>query len=341
MIPVARKLLQMNHRVFIGAGEEHLAMFRGELPAVECIYFPGFKPVFSRFMPQYLSMFIKIPSLVYHILVEHFRLKKIISSYSIDAVISDNRFGLWNRSIRTAYFTHQLRIPFPRPFRCLEPAGIIFHRAITGKYSLCMVPDFPGEMNFTGRLSHNLKTGQNVRYTGILSRFCDSPGDKTGHPGQTSYAVILSGPQPRRELLERKLAKILRKKNADAIFLEGRPAVKPEKTVTENIVYYSHLPASEMKQILTGSRYIISCSGYTTVMELVSLNRSALLIPAPGQTEQEYLGEYLSEKGWFTIMPEKLLNENTDLSCGKASWPQDTAEKSRQLLENALIEFLK
>jgi len=342
MIPVARKLLQMNHRVFIGSGEEHLAMFRSELPDVECIQFPGFKPVFSRFIPQYLSMFIRIPWLFYHIAVEHFLLKKIIDRYSIDAVISDNRFGLWNRNIKTAYFTHQLRIPFPRPFRCLEPAGILFHRIITSKYSLCLVPDLPGEINFTGRLSHDLKTGQNVRYTGILSRFYDSHDDKeSGHPDRVSYAVILSGPQPRKDMLERKLVKILCRKDADAIFLRGRPSAKPEKTVSENLVFYSHLPAGKMKQILTGSRFIISRSGYSTVMELISLNRSALLIPTPGQTEQEYLGEYLSAKGWFTVLPEKLLGENSDLSCLTESWPENIAGTSRQLLEDALNEFLK
>ncbi len=42
-------------------------------------------------------------------------------------------------------------------------------------------------------------------------------------------------------------------------------------------------------------------------MELVSLNCTALIIPTPGQTEQEYLAEYLSEKGWFhTIAQNKI-----------------------------------
>ena len=48
-----------------------------------------------------------------------------------------------------------------------------------------------------------------------------------------------------------------------------------------------------MREVITGSSAIIGRSGYTTVMELVSLRRSAVIIPTPGQTEQEYLGEYL------------------------------------------------
>jgi len=53
-----------------------------------------------------------------------------------------------------------------------------------------------------------------------------------------------------------------------------------------------------MKEIIETSDNIISRSGYTTIMELVSLNSTALIIPTPGQTEQEYC-RISSGKGWF------------------------------------------
>ena len=34
-------------------------------------------------------------------------------------------------------------------------------------------------------------------------------------------------------------------------------------------------------------------------MDLVTLDRNAFLVPTPGQTEQEYLAEYLTKKGLF------------------------------------------
>ena len=34
-------------------------------------------------------------------------------------------------------------------------------------------------------------------------------------------------------------------------------------------------------------------------MDLVELGRPAILIPTPGQPEQEYLACYLKDKGWF------------------------------------------
>ena len=41
------------------------------------------------------------------------------------------------------------------------------------------------------------------------------------------------------------------------------------------------------------------------------MNCSALLIPTPGQTEQEYLADYLSEKGWFLQFHKKRLIQTT------------------------------
>jgi hypothetical protein len=75
-------------------------------------------------------------------------------------------------------------------------------------------------------------------------------------------------------------------------------------------------------------------------MELISLNRSALIIPTPGQTEQEYLAEYLSGKGWFRTVSQKNLDVTIDLPGSKASWPPEIITESAILLDNALNELL-
>ena len=56
----------------------------------------------------------------------------------------------------------------------LNSSGSVLHRMIIRKYSLCFIPDLPGEMNLSGRLSHGIKLPGNVRYIGILSRFPDT-----------------------------------------------------------------------------------------------------------------------------------------------------------------------
>lgn len=342
MIPVARTLLQMDHNVLIGSGEEHLSFLRDELPNLKYIDFPGFKPRYSSIFPQYLALLFKIPVLLYHIILEHQRLKRIIKEYNIDIVISDNRFGLWNNDITTVYITHQLLIPFPEKFRFLESSGRRLHNAIIRKYSFCFIPDLPGEINLTGRLSHGFKIQKNVRYLGILSRFDNIDEPASGdHMNFSHNTVILSGPEPQREIFKQKLTAILKDKEKKTVIFEGKPGIGGEITPIGNLTFISHLPPDRMKAIIKSSDLIISRSGYTTIMELVSMNCSALIIPTPGQTEQEYLAGYLAEKGWFSTVPQNKLSENLQLA-NINKFPQtDIVSQSEVLLHKALEELLE
>ena len=103
----------------------------------------------------------------------------------------------------------------------------------------------------------------------------------------------------------------------------------------------NHLPSPEMKEMIYGSESIISRSGYTTIMDLVSLNCSALLIPTPGQTEQEYLAEYLSGKGWFTAISQRELNSESEFGFIKAIQAGEIVDQSKFLLAKVLEELLE
>jgi UDP-N-acetylglucosamine:LPS N-acetylglucosamine transferase len=76
-------------------------------------------------------------------------------------------------------------------------------------------------------------------------------------------------------------------------------------------------------------------------MELVSLNRTALIIPTPGQTEQEYLAEYLSEKGCFYTVSQSEINAENLLRQGKTVWQGEINRQSSILLTEALDELLE
>ena len=342
MIPLARKLLEMNNNVIIGSGEEHLSLFRNELAGLSYINFSGFKPGYSRYLPQYLSLLFKTPLLLYHIILEHRRLKRIIREYAVDIIISDNRFGLWNRKVTSVYVTHMPLIPLPVTMKFLEPLGFLLHRVIIKKYSMCFIPDLPGDLNLSGRLSHSIKLPDNVRYIGILSRFIYSSQPIYENPVKFHHnTVILSGPEPQREILKLKLITLLRNKEPMTVIFEGKPGKEVKIVRDGNITFYSHLPALQMKDIIKSSDSIITRSGYTTVMELVSLNCTALLIPTPGQTEQEYLAEYLSEKRWFDTVSQGELNAGILLRSDKAALQGEIMSQSISLLTEALKEMLE
>lgn len=342
MIPVARKLKEMGHNVIIGSGQKHSALFQSEIEGLSYVSFTGFKPGYSRHLPQYLSLLFKIPLLLFHIISEHFRLKALVKEHSIDLVISDNRFGLWNRKITSVYITHMPLIPFPKRFRFLEHIGIALHRQVIRKYSLCFIPDLPGEINFSGRLSHGVKLSGNVRYIGILSRFIGLEPSTTENPFKFPHnTVVLSGPEPQREIFRQKLITLLRDIKPQTIMFEGNPDKKGEPGLIGNIICYSHLNGSLMKEVIESSDNIITRSGYTAIMELMSLNCSALIIPTPGQTEQEYLAEYLSHKGYFKTISQNELIEGISFCSDKCITAGEVNSESILLLNEALREMLE
>jgi UDP-N-acetylglucosamine transferase subunit ALG13 len=269
-------------------------------------------------------------------------LGKIIRENAIDIVISDNRFGLWNKKVTSVYVTHMPRIPFPKPFRFLEFIGIFIHRAVIRKYSFCFIPDLPGDLNISGRLSHGIRLPENVRYIGILSRFPTALIDKGSDPSLFRHnTVILSGPEPQKGIMKQKLVKILIDKDPVTVILEGRPDKEINTTNSGNIRFYSHLLSSEMENMIRGSNSVITRSGYSTIMDLISLNCCALLIPTPGQTEQEYLAEYLSEKGWFPFIKQSEISAKLDLPSINCVWTDELIKQSEVLLDKALAELLR
>ncbi len=342
MIPLARKLREMNNNIIIGSGKEHISLIQNELPGLSYISFPGFKPGYSRFLPQYMSLLFKTPVLLYHIILEHYRLKRIIRELAVDIIISDNRFGLWNNKITSVYVTHMPLIPFPKFLKFLEPLGVLIHRIIINKYTFCFIPDLPGDLNLSGRLSHGIKLSDNLRYIGILSRFDYSDQSLIENTIEFRHnTVILSGPEPQREILKQKLVALLRDKEPMTVILEGKPGKTEGIERDGNITFYNHLPAFRMKAMIAGSENVIARSGYTTIMELVSLNCTALLIPTPGQTEQEYLAEYLSEMGWFCTLSQNELKAGIAFIPDKPVWPDGIIAQSTILLTKAIDELLE
>jgi len=342
MTALAKSLERSGNTVIIAASESLKDFFSTELPGTGFISFPGFRPYYSRHLPQYLILFIQIPLLLYHIVKEHFLLRSLIRKHSVDIVISDNRFGLWNKKTRTVYVTHQVRIPFPLIFRPFEFIGVLFHRFIISRYSFCFIPDLPGEVNLTGRLSHGVRLPANVIFTGLLSRFTNYEKPVHGDLGKGDYYLaILSGPEPQKSIFEESVIRLFTGRDENLVILEGRPGTERKTMAKGRISWSAHLPASRMAELITCAKGIITRGGYSTIMELVSLGSGALLVPTPGQTEQEYLAKYLSGTGWFGSITQKELQKGKSLPGGCSGVPRELVSESELLLERALDVLLK
>jgi uncharacterized protein (TIGR00661 family) len=340
MIPLALKLKEMNHNITIAGNKDCLALFRKETKGFNLIMFSGFTMRYSRYFPSYVTILVRLPLLIYHSFREHFKIKNLIAENKIDIIISDNRFGCWNNSVKSVYVTHQLRILFPFPFRFIEPLGIAFHRGIIKKYDSCFIPDFPGEINISGDLSHNMILPPNVRYIGLLSRFVSGSNTPKKNKDSIPYiTIILSGPEPQKSILRKKLIDLLKLTSLKAFVFEGKPGIENKNEKDIRIISMNHLPLIQMRDIITGSKNIICRAGYTTIMEMMSLKQTALLIPTPGQTEQEYLAGYLSRKGWFSFASQNENNILSLLSDNKSRFPDNLLATGEELLSKALIEL--
>jgi uncharacterized protein (TIGR00661 family) len=299
-IPVIRELLNAGHEVIVAGDGNGQHILGEEFPSLKFIYLKGYHLTYSENVPAWLKIFIQLPKIFFRVCSEHAAMKKIIRDHAIDAVISDNRFGLWNKNIFSVYITHQLMIKCPRGFKIFEPLLHFLHSRIIRKYDQCWIPDFEGEKNLSGDLSHKSSLPSNARFINPLSRFADKNTD--GH-FEYDLCIIISGPEPERSSFEKIMLAQLEGYSGKAILVLGKPQEKRNE-IAYHTTIVSHLSSSELERTIAASRMIICRSGYSSIMDLTALQKDALLIPTPGQTEQEYLAGYLSAKKIFATQTQ-------------------------------------
>jgi UDP-N-acetylglucosamine transferase subunit ALG13 len=216
-------------------------------------------------------------------------LRQFLNSYPADAIISDNRFGLHAPGIPCIFITHQLQVKTGLGAAFDALARRINYRYIK-KFSACWVPDFEGSGSLAGKLSNpDIQPQTSVEYIGALSRFepCNQANTKT-------LLIILSGPEPQRSLFESKIVSGLKDYSGDAIIVRGVPGdSQPLQGLPTSVQTFDHLPASKLNELICSAAVVISRCGYTSVMDLLKLQKKCILVPTPGQAEQEYLAKYL------------------------------------------------
>ncbi len=304
-VEIISQLLNSNFEVIIGADKAPSLFLQEHFPNLESIVIASPKIEYPKNSSMGLKMLASSPKILRGIYKEHLLLKKIIKEHKIDIVISDNRYGLWSKKTHNIFITHQLWIKSPKKLRFTEPLINKINHWFINKYDECWVPDFESDENIAGELSHPQKKPKNVKYIGILSRFkpdilktmkdLEKPVRV-----QTSYdiLVILSGPEPQRTIFENILIEQITKTDYKTLIVQGRPGSQ-SKASFNNIQFINHLGSFELNYLIIKTNIIICRSGYSGIMDLVTLNKSAILVPTPGQTEQEYLATYLGNKNWF------------------------------------------
>lgn len=341
-VPVIRKFLEKGFRVTLAADGRALDFLKSEFPDCKAVRFPGTRINYTTRRLFALKMLFLSPRLLLGIFIEHRRLKKLIQSERPDIIFSDNRYGLWNKNVRSVFMTHQLNIIPPGKFRIF--AGLInsiLHYFI-GKFDECWVPDFENPPDLAGLLSHPSKIQFPVHYVGILSRFIPEDHiDKLSNDYSLDFMIILSGPEPQRTLFERIILQNIQGTELKGIIVRGRPEESEAWDPGKNIRVLSHLDTQKMREYILGSKLVICRSGYSSIMDLVTLGKKAVLVPTPGQTEQEYLARYLQDKKMFFTMSQedfdlgKAIKMSPDFAGMRISGDQQVLEERMKFLKQA------
>ena len=214
-VPIIERLLAEGYEVVIAADGYPLKFLRREFPHLDWVKFEGLKVRYADGQSQVGAMLRQLPRFLRDIWREHQRLKEIVKMYDVEMVVSDNRFGLWCKGVRSVYMTHQLMVKMPRGLEWMEWGVWRFHRWFIKHYDECWVPDIEGEGNLSGDLSHKYPLLENTKFIGVLSRFSrekvvweDVRVEAEALDLQQRYDVVavLSGPEPHRSNLEQEIA---------------------------------------------------------------------------------------------------------------------------------------
>ncbi len=340
-IPLIDLLSQKNHRVIIAGNGDSFFLLKEQYPNLTFYELPGYNISYAVGKNAAFQALLQTPKILKTISEENKAIAEIIKKEKIDLIISDNRYGVRNNNVKSVLICHQIALQAPSNLQFMNPVFLKLHLRQIHKFDALWIPDEENDSNLSGKLSHTILFKIPHAFIGIQSRF--SNFKKTiSFVDELDFdiLVVLSGPEPQRSFLETELKKKLSNRTEKILFVQG----KTEKYILSeenNITTVSYLNTNDLFSALQIAKVIICRSGYSTVMDLAVLCKKAILIPAEGQTEQEYLANILSKKGFAVECKQDSLDIETALEKLKTvdgfSLIRETRTKA---LEIELIKYL-
>lgn len=288
-IPIAREFQNQNFEVIFASSGQSLSFLKREMPDSTFESLPDYGIKYYHRIPIWLSIGLQFFKLLFSFSKEHRTIKHLVKKHNPDLIVSDNRPGAYHSGIKSIYISHQIKI--------LDPLGK-FHNMATWvhqhyirEFNQLWIPDCENStLSLAGELSHSNNIVPPPKYLGHLSRL----GVIKNAESPNHILVILSGVEPHRTKLEEIILEQIKSlQQYSFTILGGKAQHDTSFNPSKNIVYTSFANQQKMEQEIAKAELIICRSGYSTLMDLLGKNKKLLLIPGPGQTEQEYLAKRL------------------------------------------------
>ncbi|MES1215744.1 MAG: glycosyltransferase [Bacteroidota bacterium] len=338
-IPIIKELLRQDCEVWLAGEGAQEILLKKEFPHLTFLQLQGYRIRYAKSAIGLIkNILFQTPKILKIIKYENDWLKRMVKEHGFDAVISDNRYGLYHPEVHGIFITHQLTIK--------NPLGKWTEKILQNRnyryinyYTECWIPDEEGKNNFAGVLSHpQKKPGIPIHYIGLLSRF-----DRTNVTEQKGrLLLLLSGPEPQRSILENKIIKGITDHNGYATIVRGLPGEETLVPSTNMIKFFNHLPAEELNNEMMKAEYIIARSGYSSIMDIVTLQKKSILIPTPGQTEQQYLAGYLMKQQIALSLSQKEFTLTDSLhKARRFTYQFYSIENKEQKLQQVISTLIK
>ena len=319
-MPIIHDFIEKGNSVTIAADGAQKKLLQYYFPSTTYVTIPKYNIRYSKkawWLP--FALFFQLPKIAIAIYKEHRWLQAHVTAF--DQVISDNRYGLYNSQLTTTFITHQLfvKAPFTWAEKMIQQLQYYF----INKFSECWVPDTQGYPGFAADLSHPAVMPKiPVTYIGALSQFSVLQNASTiALPIKYKYCFLLSGPEPQRSMLQDIVESGAHQLQVASILIEGRPSDLPNHyQIKETLTKLRYARGQDLLDIIVQSEFIVCRSGYSTLMELLPLHKKMILVPTPGQTEQEYLATSLANRQMAVMMNQATfdlatLDEKADKHC--------------------------
>ncbi len=296
-IPIIKGLQEQGFEPIIASDGVALSLLQKEFPNLNTIPLPSYNITYAKKGAYFKLKLLKdTPKLLQTIKAEKEALKSIIKIHNISGVISDNRLGLYHKKVPCVFITHQLTVLSGKT----TWLSTKMHDKFIKKFDECWVPDSKGTPNLSGKLGHKNTPNIPTKYIGPISRF-----EKRNTDTPIDLLILLSGPEPQRSLLEGKLLQEIEGYEGRIVFVKGVMEQQQHIETYKNATFYNFMTSETLEDTINNSKLVLSRSGYTTVMDLATLEKNAFFIPTPGQSEQEYLAKRLKKQGFIASCKQK------------------------------------
>jgi len=228
----------------------------------------------------------------------------------------------------------------PTWLRFAEYPLYLVSKFLIGRFDECWIPDYKPAPGLSGDLSHKYPLPANALFIGPLSRFSDPELSKRQINTTGKITAIISGTEPQRSNFEKMLIRQLGELDTEATIISGKPESIKNTRVEGHLNRMPHATIEEMRTIIEESSLIICRSGYSSIMDLEALGAKALLVPTPGQTEQEYLAGLHQKFGSALWRNQNELDLKPDMA-EALKYPGFTKSTNEKELKTLLEQLVK